>query len=147
MAAEGGGDGGWAIVISLATMFVNAVIAIGGGIWALAHSRNSTDEKIASKERTGADNLVDLERRLRIEISDSTRSFGETVTAIRAKVSETELWNRDNFVNKDTFDTVIGDMRRSWERFEDKLNGRFDMIETKLDRNKDEIRQRGPGES
>jgi Tfp pilus assembly protein PilX len=140
MAGDGaGGDGGaWAIFVALAAMVVNLIVAIGGGIWALAHSRNSTDEKIATKEKAVGVDLADLERRMRDEISDSSRTFGETVAAIRQKVTETELWNRDNFVSKTTFQNVVSDMKRSWERFEDKLNTQLEQINKKLDRNNNE---------
>lgn len=112
-------------------MIVNLVIGVVGGVWALAHARDSTDEKIAAKERGLNEDLSDLERRLKIEIDTTERNFGETIAAIRQKLTEIELWNRDHLVNK----TDFIDMHRSRERFEDLLNVRLDQINKKLDRN------------
>jgi hypothetical protein len=132
------GDGGtWAMAVAVGSMFVNIVVAICTGVWTLGRTRNATDERIAEKEKTVAGDLTALERRLEESINVSTDRFGETVAAIRAKITETELWNRDNFVSKQTFQVVIGDIKRSWERFEDQLKERFDKIDEKLDqRNK-----------
>jgi hypothetical protein len=125
------GDGGsWAMVVAFCSMFVNLVVAICTGVWTLGRTRNATDERIAEKEKKVAGDLVEMERRLE-------REFGETVTAIRNKVNETELWNRDNFVSKATFQAVVSDMKRSWERFEDDLKQSLKSINEKLDqRNK-----------
>jgi hypothetical protein len=131
----GEGDGSsWAMFIAICSVCVNAVGLIITGAWTLARTRNATDEKVAERRGAAAIDMVALERRLEASIDNSTRQFGETVTAIRAKVTETELWNRDNFVSKETFQTVIGEMKNSWERFEDNLNARFNTLDEKLDR-------------
>jgi len=136
MATESGGDGGaWTIAIAVAAVLVNIVAVIGGFIWNLAHSSRSTDEKITANDKAKNDDLADLERRLRIEIDNTERNFGETIQAIRRKVTEIELWNRDNLVSKSDF----ADERRSRNRFEDQLNSRLDQIDRKLDRNNEEI--------
>ena len=137
MAGDGGGNDGsaWALLVAVCSLVINLIVAAVAGIWTLVKSGSATDEKIAVKDKTTTDDLSDLERRIKDEISDATQRFGETVTAIREKVRDTELWNRDNFVTKGTFQIVVGDMKKSWERFEDQLNTRLDKIDKKLDRN------------
>ena len=60
--------------------------------------------------------------------------FGETVAAIRQKMTDMELWNRDTFVTKSTFDVVMQQLRSDAERLEDKIDNRFDRLEAKLER-------------
>lgn len=67
-----------------------------------------------------------------VEIDDAVNQFGETVSAVRQKITEMELWNRDNFVNVRTFDSIVTDMRDAWRRLEDKIDRRFDMVDRKL---------------
>ena len=56
------------------------------------------------------------------------------MTAIRTKITEVELWNRDNFVSKGTFKAVTDDLKRSWERFADKLTNKLGEIDRELKR-------------
>lgn len=136
MAAAPGGDGGaWAIVVAICAVIINGAVAFGSGIWAIARSHHATDEKIAAKDEAMTQDLSDMERRLRGEIDDAIKYSGESVSAIRQKMTDMELWNRDNFVDKETFRSVTTDLKRWWERFEDRMSMRLDTIDKKLDRN------------
>lgn len=77
--------------------------------------------------------LIELERRLEGSIDKSVIMFGDTAAALRAKITDVELWNRDNFVSKKTFQAVTDELKRSWERFEDNLNDRFKDLGDKID--------------
>lgn len=86
---------------------------------------------IAIKKQIDALRL-ELTQTSHVEIDDAVNQFGETVSAIRQKITEVELWNRDNFVNSKTFDSIVTDMRDAWRRLEDKIDRRFDMVDRKL---------------
>lgn len=98
-----------------------AALLVAGAGWLYrllaASIRSQIDE--SKNELT---NLVD------VETDKATHQFGETVSAIRSKISDMELWNRDNFVNNRTFETVVSDIRR----LEDKIDRRFDAVDRKL---------------
>ena len=58
------------------------------------------------------------------------------MAAIRTKVVDVELWGRDNYVSKGTFNMVVGEiksltlrleeeMKLSNQRFQDKIDERF----------------------
>lgn len=128
-----GGVSSWALIVAACSLVLNAIMAIGASIWTLGRTHSATDEKIAEKERTATSELAALERRMQADIDNTIKNFGETMSAFRTKINDVELWNRDNFVSKLTFQTVVGDMKRSWERFEDKLSKRLDIIDEKLD--------------
>ena len=105
---------------------VNFIGAVVGGTWVLARSRAKVVEKIDAAR-------LELEQKIHIETDQTTHNFGETVNAIRQKMNDMELWNRDNFVSKSTFSTVMEQWRTWFVRFEDKMDKRLDRIDAKLD--------------
>ena len=66
-----------------------------------------------------------LEREIREDMDTNRHQNGETIAAIRSKVNEVELFVRDNFVRKDTFNVVM-------LRLESDVKGIGDRIETRL---------------
>lgn len=71
---------------------------------------------------------MELEKRINVEADAAVNKFGEAMSAIRQKISDMELWNRDNFVNQRTFEAIVSDIRR----LEDKIDRRFDAVDRKL---------------
>ena len=116
----------WEAGVALATLVLSFVISAISGTWILGKSREKLSEKIDEAK-------LELERKIHDETDNSVHDFGETVSAIRTKMNEMELWNRDNFVNKATFNVVLAQLRSDAERLEDKIDRRFDRIEAKLD--------------
>ena len=117
----------WEGGVALATLVLSFVMSAISGTWILGKSRNKLTEKIDEAR-------LELERKIDHETDQAVHDFGETVSAIRAKINEMELWNRDNFVNKTTFNVVLTQLRSDSERLEDKIDARFDRLEAKLDR-------------
>ena len=120
------GFGLWEVLIALGMLGVNFIGAIVGGTWVLARSRAKVVEKIDAAR-------LELEQKINVETDHVTHDFGETVSAIRQKMNDMELWNRDNFVNKSTFNSVMDQWRSWFVRFEDKMDKRLDRIDAKLD--------------
>lgn len=85
-------------------MLVSTVTASVAAVWALGRSSrilaDTLDEKIAV-----------LERRIFNERNDASNLSGEAFAFIRAKMADTELWNRDHFVIKDDFKQFQEDMK------------------------------------
>jgi hypothetical protein len=125
----------WEFFVAVGGLFANLIATAIGGTWALARNNNKLVDKFHEQ--------MDLERReIDIKIDSLAHNFGESVAAIRQKVTEVELWNRDNLVSKSTFQQVISDFRIALQRFEDKLDTRLGRIESKLDDKPD----RAPGD-
>src|SRR6202000_1848900 len=82
--------------IGLGALIVSVVSIIATIVWR------------ASSIKT--DLLVEMQKN-RLETDDQfailRREVGETITAIRNKVTEVELYIRDNYVTKATFNTVL----------------------------------------
>lgn len=113
------------IALAAATLVVNLIAAVIGGTWAIARESKELSEKIDAAK-------LEMDRRIDSETDNSLKQFGETMTAVRQKITDMELWNRDNFVNSRTFETIVGDIRDAWRRLEDKIDRRFDTLDRKL---------------
>lgn len=114
------------IVLAAGTFIVTLLAAAIGGTWAFSRANQELSKEIGAVR-------VELGLRLDEEIDGTVQRFGETVTAIRAKMTDMELWNRDNFVDKSTFGTFQANLADFFKRFEDKIDRRFDKIDAKLD--------------
>lgn len=114
------------IAIAAGMLLLTAIAGVISGTWALAKTDRELTEKIDKAK-------LDIERRLDEETDSTVQRFGETVTAIRTKMTDMELWNRDNFVDKSTFGTFQANLADFFKRFEDKIDRRFDKIDAKLD--------------
>jgi len=138
--ASGPDIGIWPAVIAAGSFLLQLVMNIGTFVWVLIRSKSATDQKIADKDKAFAGDLGELERRMQDRVAAVERDCGEMGQALRQKISETEakttqveLWNRDNFVSKQTFNAVVGDLRRALEKLVDRVDERFDRLEDKLD--------------
>jgi hypothetical protein len=90
--------------------------------------RKDMDAQIDNVQRdikNSLDRSAEREDRLRHE-------FGETASALRAKIHDVETWNRDNFVRKGSFEMVIGRIEGSIEKLGDKLEARIDKAIERL---------------
>lgn len=117
----------WEGGVALATLVLSFIMSAITGTWILGKSRNKLTEKIDEAR-------LELERKINDETDVAVHDFGETVAAIRQKMTDMELWNRDTFVTKSTFNVIMQQIRSDTERLEDKIDSRFDRIEAKLDR-------------
>ena len=117
----------WEVAVDLAALVVSLVTSLIVGTWTLAKGQGRGDKKLAETK-------LDLERKIDAETDNTVHDFGETVAAIRQKMTDMELWNRDTFVTKSTFDVVMQQLRSDAERLEDKIDNRFDRLEAKLER-------------
>ena len=53
--------------------------------------------------------------------------FGETCAAIRQKLHDVEVFTRDNFVSKDSFESAVGRLERSFDRVTERLEAKLDQ--------------------
>ena len=114
---------GW---IQTGTVVVPALGMLGGVLyWALGRMLGEEVAKLKIDIRKEAD--VDM------------HNFGETAQAIRQKISEVELWNRDTFVRRDEFKTSLDQVNRNIESLRTNLDEKIDRLDTKLDTKLDKL--------
>lgn len=99
-----------------------AVAAVGLAIrvtWSLSRIEKSLRDDMRK-------DVSRLEREAVVRGESYRQEFGETAAAIRQKIHDVEVFSRDHFVSKDTFETVIGRFERTVEKMTDRLEMKFD---------------------
>lgn len=109
---------------AISGLALNVVVAIVGLTWGLAKIRDTVRDEIDA-HRIAFDTDIDGLR----------REFGETAQAIRQKVSDVEIWGRDNYVKKDSFGVVTDRISREVKDFADRIDTRLERMESKIDNN------------
>jgi hypothetical protein len=109
-------------VTAISALILNVVVAIVGLTWGLGKIRDTVRDEI-EEHREAFDS----------EIASLRREFGETVQAIRQKVSDVEIWGRDNYVKKDSFGMVTDRISREVKDFADRIDKRLERMEVKID--------------
>lgn len=105
--------------------------SIGILIWAAAVAKGKM-EAAFRRELNEQRKEIDRERDLDL------RTFGESLTAIRNKMGEMELWNRDNFARRDSVHMLGGRLETQMvvldEKLEEQIGDVYNKIETRFDK-------------
>jgi hypothetical protein len=86
--------------------------------------RTDFDAQIDNLQR----DIAHLEKSAKDRSDLMTREFGETVSAIRQKVHDVEMFTRDTFVRKDSFELVVGRLEKSIEKLGDKIEDKLERF-------------------
>lgn len=109
-------------VTAISALVLNVIVAVVGLTWGLGKIRDTVRTEI-EQHRIAFDADIDGLR----------REFGETAQAIRQKVSDVEIWGRDNYVKKDSFGVVTDRISREVKDFADRIDKRLERMEEKID--------------
>jgi hypothetical protein len=90
------------------------VIDLKGAISAV---KLEIESKAAEVERHHAQKIAEVIERSNAVVHD----FGETISALRLKIHEVEMWSRDNFVRRDGFYKVRDDLKADIREMGDEL--------------------------
>lgn len=108
--------------VGLGTLIISVIGIIATVVWR------------ASSIKT--DLLVELQKN-RLDIDEQfavlRREVGETITAIRSKVTEVELYIRDNYVTKATFNVVLDRILAELKQISEKMENNKLRLETKIE--------------
>lgn len=125
MGIQGVADYG--VYISIGTL-VSLVLGTGSIVWKFSRlekeNREWTEALIDNLRR----DLYTAEREGIARADQLRQETGEIGHALRTKVHETETWNRDTFVRKDTFENVVNRIEKFIEKSADKLEAKLDKI-------------------
>ena len=111
------------IVVGIGSLLAGVIGTTVKATWTIA----------AIKTQFTAD-IAGVRIEIRTEHEESMRAFGETVSAIRQKVGETELWNRDNFVRRDDFATVMEAFNRALDSLRIEIKADISKLDGKIDK-------------
>lgn len=114
----------YSLYVSIGTAVAFVVHAVRA-TWYLRGMEIEIREKVDAEMENIQRDVKRLEREA-MERSDTIRrEFGETVTAIRVKIHETETWNRDNFVRTEIFDAAVNRIEKTMDRGFDRVDARL----------------------
>ena len=82
----------YGLIFTAVGLVVNLIVLAVGGTRAIGRLETSLRETI-EKSRKEIDERLDAQ----------SRDFGETISALRQKIHEVELWARDTFMRRDGF--------------------------------------------
>lgn len=128
--------GWWTPILGFIGSLVAAVMA---GVWAAAWKIAGQETKRLEDERkfrTDVDAAIDA----------SSRAVGESLSALRQKATDMELWNRDNFVRRQEFASMVESFNRSVESLGSKFDVAVSRLESKIDRLQSRSWPQGPAE-
>lgn len=112
---------------------LNVVVLAIGGTWALSRQAQTIQESISVSRRETDTEFQKLRDEIHLEHDDFLRRFGDSLAAIRQKVSEVELWARDEFVRRDDFYRILDGINKSITALGEKIDARVDRLESKLE--------------
>lgn len=90
--------------------------------------------KLAAQDLAHHARVAQMERDHHEELAALRREFGTVGEAIRQKVNQFEIWSRDEFVRKGSFEIVIARMEKSNETLGDKIEKRLDKMAERIEK-------------
>lgn len=120
-------------IVGLAGTFI-ATVAVGA--WKLRGMQAKIDKGITDMAATIKQDQVE-------EHDVLANQMGEGLQAIRQKINDVELWNRDNFVRRTDFQNVIDGFTKSVEGLRTSIDGLRASMDSRLDRAIQEIKASG----
>jgi hypothetical protein len=121
------------VVLGIIGFIVNILVIVTSVTWKLSHMETDLREYITKNRRELETELDQIRREFLADQNRTSREIGETFKAYREKLNLVELFVRDTFVAKDTFDKVLSSMSADVRGLGDKLEARLMRIESKMD--------------
>ena len=109
--------------VTFVTLAVNSIALAVSFTWKLSKVTSEIRDEISRDKEV-----------IRAEIRAESRMVGETIGAVRTKITEVEIWSRDNFVRRDSFQSIIDRFTSEQQAWRDAMDERFSRFEAKLDR-------------
>jgi len=111
--------------IALAGLTMNILVAVVGLTWGVAKIRDTVRDEIEQHREKFDGDL----HQLRL-------NTGEIGAALRQKITEVELFNRDTFMRRDSFYEVMKGYGADMRSHLDKIEQRLERMESKIDSTK-----------
>lgn len=126
----------YGIYLSFGTLFA-VVSGVAAVVWKLSRIEKEIREDVEAQVKDVRDNIdahidnvqrdvKNLDRESAGRAETLRHETGEMGSAIRQKIHEIEMFSRDTFVRKDSFELVIGRLEKSIEKMTDKLEDKID---------------------
>lgn len=119
--------------VAVAGLLLNILIAVVGLTWGVSKIRDTVRREVEEDREKITLEINALRHSHDGQIGTLRRDTGEVTAALRQKITEVELFNRDTFMRRDSFYEVMkgygADMRSQFE----KIDSRLERMEAKID--------------
>lgn len=109
----------------------------------VAQARSEWDGKLGTALEAQSKIQAQWQRETNAEIKGAIYDFGETGRAIREKISQVELFMRDNYIKRDSFYHGLTELASNVKILSENLDGRLIRMENKIDEGRQSQRDRG----
>ena len=96
------------VVASLALLL--SIVTVGVGAILKTSLANVAQQVLAAKLELG-EKINDLQREIDVRIESKERAMGEVAAALREKIRELELYTRDEFIRRGSFEVAHSEMK------------------------------------
>lgn len=124
--------------LGVAGFIVNILVLSIGGTRALGRSELAIQESIARNRKETDDKInaevSSLRREWRQEHEQFMQQWGEGLAAARQKMTDMEIWNRDNFVRHRDFTSIVQGLTSAIDGISKKMDAFMERIDGKLER-------------
>lgn len=122
----------------IASFVLNLLVLVVGGTWGIAKVNDKLQETFQGQledHKASTSAALEASRHLTSTMKlDMERKVGEVGTAIREKITQVELYTRDHFVRRETFQEVVKLMSSNMETQFANIQASLNRLSDKLDR-------------
>lgn len=116
----------WPIIIAAGSLELVILTSAMGVVWKLTRTevslRSESAKEVAAIRAEAAKEVAAIRQEAAVEVA-----------ALNAKVYKIEIWARDEFVRKGSFDMVVGRLEKSMELLGAKVESAVDKMATKIE--------------
>lgn len=112
---------------------LNTYIVVGGLIFNLVSTAIIGTWKLSRVELSLRETISKAEKETDALIERRVNQFGDTIAALRQKINDVELNSEKTFMRRDSFIKVQDTIENSMRSFVDRIEGRLERMENKID--------------
>lgn len=113
------------LLVGIAAFVLQAIIVTATVVWQLGKVRDELKDEINTSRK-------ELEKEADAKFDQVQRQFGETIMALREKVVQIELYIRDTYVSKNSFNTILDRILVELKAQGEKFENRCTRLETEI---------------
>ncbi len=105
----------WGVMISAAGLVVLVLSSVGGLVWKLSRIE------------------IALRAEYTAEVADVRAEYVRELASLSAKLYQVEIWSRDEFVRKGSFEAVIARMEKGFGDLRSEITQRLDKMTDRIE--------------